>query len=154
VFAALQISQHWKPMFLQMSIGVFIGSWCPCLTMECSSFIFIVGISLVSALLYHELNKQFLFIQKKKLRSRQKKLKAYDLSTLTEFLPELKSSQQSKPTAEFKLNSKSRQKLMCVLHFLVCYLIEMFFFSFTLSLLNLSCVITGFLLSDWRKGNN
>lgn len=50
--------------------------------------------------------------KKKKLRSRQKKLKAYDLSTLTEFLPELKSPQQSKPAAEFKLNSKSRQKLI------------------------------------------
>ena len=75
-----------------------------------------------------------MFIQKKKLRSRQKKLKAYDLSTLTEFLPELKSPQQSKPVAEFKLNSKSRQKLVCVLHFLSCYLIEMLF-SFTLSLL-------------------
>lgn len=52
-------------------------------------------------------------IQKKKLRSRQKKLKAYDLSTLTEFLPELDSQkQQSTPAAEFKLNCKTRQKLM------------------------------------------
>ncbi|KAF2318664.1 hypothetical protein GH714_009699 [Hevea brasiliensis] len=52
--------------------------------------------------------------KKKKLRSRQKKLKAYDLSALTEFLPELTASQkqQSTPAAEFKLNCKSRQKLI------------------------------------------
>ncbi|KAG8645589.1 ribosome biogenesis protein slx9 [Manihot esculenta] len=51
--------------------------------------------------------------KKKKLRSRQKKLKAYDLSTLTEFLPELDSQkQQSTPAAEFKLNCKTRQKLI------------------------------------------
>lgn len=48
-------------------------------------------------------------IAKKKVRSRQKKLKAYDLSTLTEFLPELKASQQPKP---FKLKSKTRQNLV------------------------------------------
>ncbi|XP_041013827.1 uncharacterized protein LOC121257032 [Juglans microcarpa x Juglans regia] len=47
--------------------------------------------------------------KKKKLRSRQKKLKAYDLSSLSEFLPELKSQRQ--PT-ELKLNCKSRQKLI------------------------------------------
>lgn len=49
--------------------------------------------------------------KKKKVRSRQKKLKAYDLSTLTEFLPELKASQQPKST-EFKLKSKTRQNLV------------------------------------------
>ncbi|XP_044490598.1 uncharacterized protein LOC123214709 [Mangifera indica] len=50
--------------------------------------------------------------KKKKLRSRQKKLKAYDLSTLSEFLPELKSSQQPAATADLKLNCKSRQKMI------------------------------------------
>ncbi|KAL3322131.1 hypothetical protein AABB24_039651 [Solanum stoloniferum] len=50
-------------------------------------------------------------IAKKKVRSRQKKLKAYDLSTLTEFLPDLKASQQPKP-AEFKLKSKTRKNLV------------------------------------------
>uniref|UniRef100_A0A6N2KF30 Uncharacterized protein n=1 Tax=Salix viminalis TaxID=40686 RepID=A0A6N2KF30_SALVM len=50
--------------------------------------------------------------QRTKLRSRQKKLKAHELSSLTEFLPELKPPRQSKPASEFKLNSKSRQKLM------------------------------------------
>ncbi|OIT07478.1 PREDICTED: putative ribosome biogenesis protein slx9-like isoform X1 [Nicotiana attenuata] len=49
--------------------------------------------------------------KKKKVRSRQKKLKAYDLSELTEFLPELKASQQPKP-AEFKLKSKNRKNLV------------------------------------------
>ncbi|XP_059274738.1 uncharacterized protein LOC132029511 isoform X2 [Lycium ferocissimum] len=50
-------------------------------------------------------------IAKKKVRSRQKKLKAYDLSTLTEFLPELNASQQQKPV-EFKLKSKTRKNLV------------------------------------------
>ncbi|PON73965.1 ribosome biogenesis protein [Parasponia andersonii] len=51
--------------------------------------------------------------RKKKLRSRQKKLKAYDLSSLSEFLPKFKKSQQP-PPADWKLNCKSRQKLMSV----------------------------------------
>ncbi|KAI5604179.1 hypothetical protein BDE02_01G269700 [Populus trichocarpa] len=51
------------------------------------------------------LNAQELITKKNKLRSRQKKLKACDLSSLTEFLPELKPPRQSKPVAEFKLNS-------------------------------------------------
>ncbi|XVF01317.1 hypothetical protein REPUB_Repub04eG0077500 [Reevesia pubescens] len=50
--------------------------------------------------------------KKKKLRSRQKKLKAYDLSALSEFLPELKVSKQPTPAADFKLNCKSRQQLI------------------------------------------
>ncbi|KAJ7013462.1 hypothetical protein NC653_003209 [Populus alba x Populus x berolinensis] len=54
--------------------------------------------------------QEYLITKKNKLRSRQKKLKACDLSSLTEFLPELKSPRQSKPAAECKLNSKSRQK--------------------------------------------
>ncbi|XP_052484641.1 uncharacterized protein LOC105795223 isoform X4 [Gossypium raimondii] len=45
-------------------------------------------------------------ITKKKLRSRQKKLKAYDLSALSEFLPELKAPRAN----DFKLNCKSRLK--------------------------------------------
>ncbi|XP_058191403.1 uncharacterized protein LOC131308478 [Rhododendron vialii] len=45
----------------------------------------------------------------KKVRSRKKKLKAYDLSTLSEFLPDLKAPRQP---PEFKLNSKSRQNLV------------------------------------------
>ncbi|TYH26147.1 uncharacterized protein LOC108474611 isoform X1 [Gossypium arboreum] len=46
--------------------------------------------------------------KKKKLRSRQKKLKAYDLSALSEFLPELKAPRAN----DFKLNCKSRQQLI------------------------------------------
>ncbi|XP_044507542.1 uncharacterized protein LOC123227005 [Mangifera indica] len=50
--------------------------------------------------------------KKKKHRSRQKKLKPFDLSSLAEFLPELKSSQKPTAAADFKLNWKSRQKLI------------------------------------------
>ncbi|KAL3515313.1 hypothetical protein ACH5RR_022215 [Cinchona calisaya] len=50
-------------------------------------------------------------ITKKKPRSRQKKLKAYDLSSLTEFLPDLKPSQQ-RAALPSKLNSKTRQNLV------------------------------------------
>ncbi|KAI3712274.1 hypothetical protein L1987_70825 [Smallanthus sonchifolius] len=49
--------------------------------------------------------------KKKKLRTRQKKLKAYNLSSLAEFLPDLESSKQATP-ADFKVTSKSRQKLV------------------------------------------
>ncbi|GMJ12838.1 hypothetical protein HRI_004953000 [Hibiscus trionum] len=49
-------------------------------------------------------------IRKKKLQSRQKKLKAYDLSALSEFLPELKASNQPTPANDFKLSCKSRLK--------------------------------------------
>ena len=62
-------------------------------------------------------NKLLVSHQKKKLRSRQKKLKVYDFSALSEFLPELKAPKQSTPAADFKLNCKSRQQLMCVLQF-------------------------------------
>ncbi|KAD2394338.1 hypothetical protein E3N88_41315 [Mikania micrantha] len=48
---------------------------------------------------------------KKKLRTRQKKLKAYNLSSLSEFLPDLESFKQASP-ADFKVTSKSRQKLV------------------------------------------
>ncbi|KAJ7967506.1 Ribosome biogenesis protein slx9-like [Quillaja saponaria] len=50
--------------------------------------------------------------KKNKVRSRQKKLKAYDLSTLSAFLPELKAPRQPGPQDELKLNCKSRQKLI------------------------------------------
>ncbi|XP_058081880.1 uncharacterized protein LOC131229855 [Magnolia sinica] len=49
-----------------------------------------------------------------RLRSRQKKLKAYDLSTLSEFLPSVSDASQRWPLHEknLKLNHKSRQKLV------------------------------------------
>ncbi|KAL4602963.1 hypothetical protein ACB092_10G091100, partial [Castanea dentata] len=51
--------------------------------------------------------------KKKKLRSRQKKLKVYDLSTLSEFLPDLKTLRQpTPPTDELKPNCKSMKKLI------------------------------------------
>ncbi|XVE49244.1 hypothetical protein DITRI_Ditri01bG0067200 [Diplodiscus trichospermus] len=50
--------------------------------------------------------------KKKKLRSRQKKLKAYDLSVMSESLPELKAPKQPTVAADFKLNCKSRQQLI------------------------------------------
>lgn len=60
----------------------------------------------------------FFFIcidQKKKNRSRQKKLKAYDLSTLSEFLPEVNASQKSaQPAPDLKMNCKRRQELVYV----------------------------------------
>lgn len=49
--------------------------------------------------------------KKKKLRSRQKKLKAYNLSSLAECLPDLETSKQPTPE-DFKVTSKSRQKLV------------------------------------------
>ncbi|XP_050217799.1 uncharacterized protein LOC126668652 [Mercurialis annua] len=61
---------------------------------------------------FASLNAKKSITKKTKLRSRQKKLKAYDLSTLSEFLPDFKSPQQSTPAAEFKLNCKSRKKLL------------------------------------------
>ncbi|CAM8922677.1 unnamed protein product [Rhodiola kirilowii] len=49
--------------------------------------------------------------KKKKLRSRQKKLKAYDLSSLAEFLPDVSTSKKTPPT-DLKLNSKRRNQLV------------------------------------------
>uniref|UniRef100_A0A7N0ZQY4 Ribosome biogenesis protein slx9-like n=1 Tax=Kalanchoe fedtschenkoi TaxID=63787 RepID=A0A7N0ZQY4_KALFE len=49
--------------------------------------------------------------KKRKLRSRQKKLKAYDLSALTESLPDVNSAKRADPT-DLKLNSKRRQQLV------------------------------------------
>ncbi|GLU09175.1 hypothetical protein SLE2022_260480 [Rubroshorea leprosula] len=50
--------------------------------------------------------------KKKKLRPRQKKLKAYDLSSLSEFLPDAEWKGAKRPEADLKLNCKSRQKLI------------------------------------------
>ncbi|KAH7674414.1 hypothetical protein IHE45_08G071700 [Dioscorea alata] len=50
--------------------------------------------------------------KKTKPRSRQKKLKAYDLSSLSEFLPDLDASKQQTKETNLKLNSKSRLKLV------------------------------------------
>ncbi|KAF8410122.1 hypothetical protein HHK36_002644 [Tetracentron sinense] len=51
--------------------------------------------------------------RKKKLRSRHKKLKAYDLSSLSEFLPEFRAApRQPLSATNSKLNAKSRQKLI------------------------------------------
>lgn len=82
------------------------------------------------------LKKHFLFKQKKKHRSRQKKLKPFDLSSLAEFLPELKSSQKPTAAADFKLNWKSRQKLMFVLQFMLFNVVIQFYFSIFMNLIN------------------
>ncbi|XP_047058019.1 uncharacterized protein LOC124664578 [Lolium rigidum] len=55
------------------------------------------------------LNAKKAISKKKKQRSRQKKLKAYDFSELSEFLPETASSQKQ---TEVKLNCKSKQALV------------------------------------------
>lgn len=50
--------------------------------------------------------------KKKRLRSRQKKLEAYDLSALLEFLPNVDAPQQPSKATDLKQNCKSRQKLV------------------------------------------
>ncbi|XP_027364381.1 uncharacterized protein LOC113871485 [Abrus precatorius] len=53
------------------------------------------------------------FLNKKsKQQRRQNKLKAYNLSSLLESLPELKASRKPGRNDDFKLNCKSRQKLV------------------------------------------
>lgn len=49
--------------------------------------------------------------KKKRLRSRQKKLKPYDLSVLSDFLPDPALKNASR-TTKFKVNCKNRQKLV------------------------------------------
>ncbi|KAF7837847.1 putative ribosome biogenesis protein slx9-like isoform X2 [Senna tora] len=49
---------------------------------------------------------------KNKQRSRQKKLKAYNLCALSDALPELKAPRQSALKGDFKLSCKSRRKLV------------------------------------------
>ncbi|GAB4838738.1 hypothetical protein Ancab_028281 [Ancistrocladus abbreviatus] len=58
------------------------------------------------------LNAKKAIRKSKTVRRREKKLRAYDLSELAEFLPELKQPTQPAPPAKFELNSKSRQKLV------------------------------------------
>ncbi|KAF5185503.1 ribosome biogenesis protein [Thalictrum thalictroides] len=50
--------------------------------------------------------------KKKKLNRRQRKLKAYDLTSLNEFLPELKDPGQQCEEKNLKLKNKTRQKLV------------------------------------------
>ncbi|XP_057458247.1 uncharacterized protein LOC130749004 isoform X1 [Lotus japonicus] len=50
--------------------------------------------------------------KKSKQQRRQNKLKAYNLSSILESLPELKASQKSDCEDDFKLNCKSRKKLL------------------------------------------
>ncbi|KAK4803458.1 hypothetical protein SAY86_003275 [Trapa natans] len=50
--------------------------------------------------------------KKKKLRARQRKLRVYDLSMLSESLPELKEPKQPCLAPKFKLNCKSRTDLV------------------------------------------
>ncbi|KAG9456883.1 hypothetical protein H6P81_001391 [Aristolochia fimbriata] len=50
--------------------------------------------------------------KKNKLRTRQKKLKAYDLSTLSEFLPDVKSVRSPPQDSDLKLNCKSRRRIL------------------------------------------
>ncbi|KAJ6814358.1 uncharacterized protein M6B38_139705 [Iris pallida] len=49
---------------------------------------------------------------KKKRLNRQKKTKAYDLSSLAEFLPDLSASQHPADASNAKLNRRSRKKLL------------------------------------------
>ncbi|THU61265.1 hypothetical protein C4D60_Mb07t21480 [Musa balbisiana] len=50
--------------------------------------------------------------KKKRLRSRQKKMKVYDLSALSELLPDTNTNEQSSSTNNLKLNCKTRRKLV------------------------------------------
>ncbi|OAY66349.1 hypothetical protein ACMD2_13215 [Ananas comosus] len=50
--------------------------------------------------------------KKRRLRSRQRKLKSYDLSALKELLPDLDAPSQCSTAANLKLNCKSRQKIV------------------------------------------
>ncbi|XP_017219125.1 uncharacterized protein LOC108196375 isoform X7 [Daucus carota subsp. sativus] len=58
------------------------------------------------------LGAQKAIVKKKKLRSRQRKLKAYDLSALSEFLPDEKKETKLQTAVDFKLTCKSRQTLV------------------------------------------
>ena len=93
----------------------------------------------------------FSFQKKSKQQKRQKRLKAYDLSSLTEFLPdpELKAPQKPGPEDDIKVNCKSRQKLLWVLLFIIQYYIA----SFTFDICNIVFVTLCPCWSDWRKHN-
>ncbi|VFQ81882.1 unnamed protein product [Cuscuta campestris] len=58
------------------------------------------------------LSAQKSITKKTKAQRRKKKLQAYDLSRLSESLPELSALHQPKKPTELKLNSKNRQKLV------------------------------------------
>lgn len=91
--------------------------------------------------------------RKKKLQRGQKKLKTYDLSSLSEFLPELKAPQQPTPETEFNLNCKSRQKLMWALQFLDLHAVAQISFSPNMVFKSVWCN-NGSLSSAWRKENS
>ncbi|KGN54744.1 putative ribosome biogenesis protein slx9-like [Cucumis sativus] len=58
------------------------------------------------------LNAQKSITKKKNHRRRKRDLKAFDLSTLSEFLPGLEATKQKPSAAELKLNCKSRLKFI------------------------------------------
>ncbi|XP_038900086.1 putative ribosome biogenesis protein slx9-like [Benincasa hispida] len=58
------------------------------------------------------LNAQKTITKKKSHRRRKRDLKAFDLSTLSEFLPGLEAPKQKPSAAELKLNCKSRLKFI------------------------------------------
>ncbi|XP_022146723.1 putative ribosome biogenesis protein slx9-like isoform X2 [Momordica charantia] len=58
------------------------------------------------------LNAQKTISKNSKKRSRKKQLKAFDLTTLSEFLPGLEAPKQKSSAAELKVNCKSRLKFI------------------------------------------
>ncbi|CAH9081835.1 unnamed protein product [Cuscuta europaea] len=58
------------------------------------------------------LSAQKSITKKSKAQRKKKKLLAYDLSSLSEFLPGLEAPKQPPKRTELKLNSKNRQKLV------------------------------------------
>jgi len=92
------------------------------LVLDCLAFDIILCLHCLSLLSsYHELSNNgllthvftpSLFQKNKNARRRQKKLKAYDLSTLTDFLPDLTEEQNPAPPANSEVNCKSRQELV------------------------------------------
>ncbi|KAM5549435.1 hypothetical protein ABKV19_000718 [Rosa sericea] len=62
------------------------------------------------------LSTQKAIVKKKKVCSQKKKLKAYDLSSFSEFLPEFVDSQEPAPTIDFKLILKEAEQLGRVLN--------------------------------------
>ncbi|CAH9144619.1 unnamed protein product [Cuscuta epithymum] len=58
------------------------------------------------------LSAQKSITKKSKAQRKKKKLQAYDLSSLSEFLPDLEAPKQPPKRTELKLNCKNRQKLV------------------------------------------
>ncbi|XP_050147329.1 uncharacterized protein LOC126622598 [Malus sylvestris] len=56
------------------------------------------------------------FFKKKKFHIRRKKLNAYDISSLSEFLPDLKDSLELTPAAKFKLILKEGKRLSALVN--------------------------------------